>query len=97
MASPLIPPAVSAVCHFTSFLTTLSFFPQNLKILRSGDTSAIYLHMYGWSQLTRAYLCSVARPSDVSHVVAGPGYWGYGLTRRCSRRGFGNGTDRICH
>ena len=34
MASPLIPPAVSAVGYFKAFLTTLSFFPQNLKILR---------------------------------------------------------------
>ncbi len=30
-----------------ALLTTLSFFPQALKTLRSGDTSAISLRMYG--------------------------------------------------
>ena len=47
MATPLVPTAVSAVGYMAALLTTLSFFPQALKILRSGDTSAISLRMYG--------------------------------------------------
>jgi MtN3 and saliva related transmembrane protein len=38
---------VSAVGYVAAVLTTLSFFPQAFKTLRSGDTSAISLRMYG--------------------------------------------------
>ena len=51
MADPLVIPAVSptvrALGYVAALLTTLSFFPQALKTLRSGDTSAISLRMYG--------------------------------------------------
>ncbi|MCT0216761.1 SemiSWEET transporter [Synechococcus sp. CS-1330] len=47
MAVPLVSPAVRALGYLAALLTTLSFFPQALKTLRSGDTSAISLRMYG--------------------------------------------------
>jgi MtN3 and saliva related transmembrane protein len=47
MAVPLVSPAVRALGYVAALLTTLSFFPQALKTLRSGDTSAISLRMYG--------------------------------------------------
>lgn len=47
MAVPLVSPAVRALGYPAALLTTLSFFPQALKTLRSGDTSAISLRMYG--------------------------------------------------
>ncbi|KEF41781.1 MAG: glutathione synthetase [Cyanobium sp. CACIAM 14] len=39
--------AVSALGYGAASLTTLSLFPQALKTVRSGDTSAISLRMYG--------------------------------------------------
>jgi len=47
MAAPLVPPAVRALGYVAALLTTVSFFPQALKTLRSGDTSGISLRMYG--------------------------------------------------
>jgi MtN3 and saliva related transmembrane protein len=47
MAAPLVTPAVRALGYIAALLTTLSFFPQALKTLRSGDTSGISLRMYG--------------------------------------------------
>jgi MtN3 and saliva related transmembrane protein len=47
MAAPLVSPAVRALGYVAALLTTVSFFPQALKTLRSGDTSAISLRMYG--------------------------------------------------
>ncbi len=47
MAAPLVTPAVRALGYVAALLTTLSFFPQALKTLRSGDTSGISLRMYG--------------------------------------------------
>ena len=47
MADPLVSPAVRALGYLAALLTTLSFFPQALKTLRSGDTSGISLRMYG--------------------------------------------------
>jgi len=41
------PLAVSALGYGAATLTTLSLFPQALKTVRSGDTSAISLGMYG--------------------------------------------------
>ncbi len=38
---------VSALGYGAASLTTLSLFPQALKTVRSGDTSAISLRMYG--------------------------------------------------
>ena len=38
---------VSALGYGAAALTTLSLFPQALKTVRSGDTSAISLRMYG--------------------------------------------------
>jgi len=46
MAVPLVSPAVRALGYLAALLTTLSFFPQALKTLRSGDTSGISLRMY---------------------------------------------------
>jgi MtN3 and saliva related transmembrane protein len=40
------PPAVAALGYLAASLTTVSFFPQALKTLRSGDTSGISLRMY---------------------------------------------------
>jgi MtN3 and saliva related transmembrane protein len=37
---------ITALGYIAATLTTLSIFPQALKILRSGDTSAISLRMY---------------------------------------------------
>ncbi|WP_216908279.1 SemiSWEET transporter [Synechococcus sp. CCY 0621] len=39
--------AVSALGYGAATLTTLSLFPQAVKTVRSGDTSAISLRMYG--------------------------------------------------
>ncbi|MDM7953573.1 MAG: SemiSWEET transporter [Cyanobium sp. CZS 25K] len=39
--------AVSALGYGAASLTTLSLFPQAVKTVRSGDTSAISLRMYG--------------------------------------------------
>ena len=47
MAAPLVSPAVRALGYVAALLTTLSFFPQALKTLRSGDTSGISVRMYG--------------------------------------------------
>jgi MtN3 and saliva related transmembrane protein len=47
MAAPLVSPAVRALGYVAALLTTVSFFPQALKTLRSGDTSEISLRMYG--------------------------------------------------
>jgi len=47
MAAPLVSPAVRALGYGAALLTTVSFFPQALKTLRSGDTSGISLRMYG--------------------------------------------------
>lgn len=47
MAAPLVSPAVRTLGYVAALLTTLSFFPQALKTLRSGDTSGISLRMYG--------------------------------------------------
>lgn len=38
--------AVAALGYVAASLTTLSFIPQAVKTLRSGDTSAISLRMY---------------------------------------------------
>ncbi len=38
---------MSALGYGAASLTTLSLFPQALKTVRSGDTSAISLRMYG--------------------------------------------------
>ena len=38
---------MSALGYGAATLTTLSLFPQALKTVRSGDTSAISLRMYG--------------------------------------------------
>jgi len=40
------PPAVTLLGYLAATLTTLSFFPQAIKTLRSGDTTAISLRMY---------------------------------------------------
>jgi MtN3 and saliva related transmembrane protein len=40
------PPAITALGYAAASLTTLSFIPQAIKTLRSGDTSAISLRMY---------------------------------------------------
>jgi MtN3 and saliva related transmembrane protein len=40
------PPAITALGYGAASLTTLSFIPQAIKTLRSGDTSAISLRMY---------------------------------------------------
>jgi MtN3 and saliva related transmembrane protein len=39
-------PSVAVLGYVAASLTTLSFIPQALKTLRSGDTSAISLRMY---------------------------------------------------
>ncbi len=38
--------AIRALGYVAASLTTLSFFPQALKVLRSGDTRGISLRMY---------------------------------------------------
>jgi len=40
------PPAIAALGYVAATLTTLSFIPQVVKTLRSGDTSGISLRMY---------------------------------------------------
>ena len=40
------PPAVAVLGYAAASLTTLSFIPQALKTLRSGDTRGISLRMY---------------------------------------------------
>lgn len=44
MAGPS--PSVAALGYVAASLTTLSFFPQAIKTLRSGDTRGISLGMY---------------------------------------------------
>ncbi len=44
---PITDPAVRLLGYGAASLTTLSFFPQALKVLRSGDTRGISLRMYG--------------------------------------------------
>ena len=40
------PPAIAALGYVAASLTTLSFVPQAIKTLRTGDTSGISLGMY---------------------------------------------------
>ena len=40
------PPAIAALGYVAASLTTLSFIPQALKTLRTGDTRGISLRMY---------------------------------------------------
>lgn len=40
------PPAIAALGYLAATLTTVSFIPQVLKTLGSGDTSGISLRMY---------------------------------------------------
>jgi len=40
------PPAVTLLGYLAASLTTLSFFPQAIKTIRTGDTTAISLRMY---------------------------------------------------
>lgn len=40
------PPAVTLLGYLAATLTTLSFFPQAIKTIRTGDTTAISLRMY---------------------------------------------------
>ncbi|MCP9774203.1 SemiSWEET family sugar transporter [Cyanobium sp. HWJ4-Hawea] len=47
MAVALVSPEVRLLGYFAASLTTISFFPQAIKTLRSGDTSGISLRMYG--------------------------------------------------
>ena len=47
MASSLVSSEVHALGYVAACFTTLSFFPQAMKTLRSGDTSGISLRMYG--------------------------------------------------
>ena len=42
-----VPSGVRVLGYVAASLTTLSFFPQALKTLRSRDTSGISLRMYG--------------------------------------------------
>jgi MtN3 and saliva related transmembrane protein len=45
--APMAPsPSVSLLGYAAATLTTLSFFPQAIKTVRSGDTSGISLPMY---------------------------------------------------
>ena len=48
MASPApsLSPAITALGYLAASLTTLSFIPQAVKTLRSGDTRSISLRMY---------------------------------------------------
>jgi MtN3 and saliva related transmembrane protein len=45
-APRVMPTGVVLLGYVAASLTTLSFFPQALKTLRSGDTSGISLRMY---------------------------------------------------
>ena len=40
------PPAVALLGYLAASLTTVSFFPQAIKTVRSGDTRGISLRMY---------------------------------------------------
>ena len=40
------PPAIAALGYLAASLTTVSFFPQAIKTIRSGDTRGISLRMY---------------------------------------------------
>ncbi|WP_398328621.1 SemiSWEET transporter [Vulcanococcus sp.] len=40
------PPAIAALGYLAASLTTLSFIPQAIKTLRTGDTRGISLRMY---------------------------------------------------
>ena len=44
--APALPLSITLLGYAAASLTTLSFIPQALKTLRSGDTSAISLRMY---------------------------------------------------
>ncbi|MFM7651413.1 MAG: SemiSWEET transporter [Vulcanococcus sp.] len=44
--APALAPAITVLGYVAASLTTLSFIPQAIKTLRSGDTSAISLRMY---------------------------------------------------
>ena len=44
--TPAHAPSITLLGYAAASLTTLSFIPQALKTLRSGDTSAISLRMY---------------------------------------------------
>jgi MtN3 and saliva related transmembrane protein len=44
--APALSPSITLLGYAAASLTTLSFIPQALKTLRSGDTSAISLRMY---------------------------------------------------
>ena len=74
MAAPLVSPAVRALGYVAALLTTVSFFPQALKTLRSGDTSAISLRMYGLCTLGIALwaiygFCTGDGPLIVANLV----------------------------
>jgi MtN3 and saliva related transmembrane protein len=65
---------VRALGYLAALLTTLSFFPQALKTLRSGDTSAISLRMYGLCTLGIALwavygFCTGDGPLIVANLV----------------------------
>ena len=40
------PPAIAALGYAAASLTTVSFIPQAIKTLRTGDTGGISLRMY---------------------------------------------------
>jgi MtN3 and saliva related transmembrane protein len=74
MAASLVSPAVRALGYVAALLTTVSFFPQALKTLRSGDTSAISLRMYGLCTLGIALwavygVCTGDGPLIVANLV----------------------------
>ena len=74
MAAPLVSPAVRALGYVAALLTTVSFFPQALKTLRSGDTSAISLRMDGLCTLGIALwaiygFCTGDGPLIVANLV----------------------------
>jgi MtN3 and saliva related transmembrane protein len=68
--SPLLP----LIGYTAATLTTVSFVPQALKTLRSGDTSAISLRMYGLCTLGIALwaiygFCTGDGPLIVANLV----------------------------
>jgi MtN3 and saliva related transmembrane protein len=74
MAASLVSPAVRALGYVAALLTTVNFFPQALKTLRSGDTSAISLRMYGLCTLGIALwaiygFCTGDGPLIVANLV----------------------------
>lgn len=46
MAATAASPAIAALGYVAASLTTVSFIPQAIKTLRSGDTRSISLRMY---------------------------------------------------